>query len=170
MFANALYWRHVNKIINNVPRSLADKPDQAHARGSSATAAPASGAMIGILFGASCSFGGGMLAAISIPGLPGLHDPRRRSSKVSILRALRRPQWPSSTRSTAAGRRTAKPRAWGTISGKYVESVKVDERQHRHHLRRRGEPQSRREAADPVARAHREEGHCLDLRRHAIAT
>jgi type IV pilus assembly protein PilA len=65
MFANTLYWRHVRKVIRNVPASFATQPDKRAAR-IQRNGGAAIGPMIGVMLGVSV-FGGGMLAAISIP-------------------------------------------------------------------------------------------------------
>ena len=73
VFANSLYWSRVNKVIHNVPRSLADKPDK-RTRRIERDGGTSLGAMIGILFGLVI-FGRRHPRRHRDPGLPGLHDP-----------------------------------------------------------------------------------------------
>lgn len=68
MYANALYWRHIRKVIRTVPRSIANQPDKRAAR-IERNGGTGIGPMIGVM--AVVGFVGigffGMIAAISIP-------------------------------------------------------------------------------------------------------
>ncbi len=65
MFASALYWRHVQKVIRTVPRSIASQPDKRAARierNGGTGVGPMIAVMLGVLF-----FGGSIGAGIAIP-------------------------------------------------------------------------------------------------------
>lgn len=68
MFANALYWRHIRKVIRTVPKSIASHPEKRAAR-IERNGGTGVGPMIGVM--AAVGFVGigfvGMVAAISIP-------------------------------------------------------------------------------------------------------
>lgn len=68
MYANALYWKHINKVIRNVPSSFASQPDKRAAR-IERNGGTGVGPMIGILVGLGFfGVGGlGIMAAIAIP-------------------------------------------------------------------------------------------------------
>lgn len=65
LFANALYWRHVNNVITRIPRNIAAQPDRRQKR-IERNGGTSVGAMIGVL-GGIFIFGSGILAAIAIP-------------------------------------------------------------------------------------------------------
>jgi len=122
IFANALYWKHVNGVIRNVPRSIADKPDK-RTRRIQRDGGTSIGAMLAILLGLGV-FGVGILAAIAIPAyqdytirsqaVSGINLATGAKSAVSEYYA-QKGEWPAD--SEAAG--------VGPISGPYVDSVKV---------------------------------------------
>jgi hypothetical protein len=124
MFANALYWKHINKVIRTVPSSFA--PDKRAAR-IERNGGTAVGPMIGILGGlAFFGIGGiGVMAAIAIPAFQdytiraqvaeGLNLARWPKSQVADFHA-RTGEWPAD--SAAA---EVEP-----IIGTYVESVVVE--------------------------------------------
>ncbi len=65
MFASALYWRHVQKVIRTVPRSIASQPDKRAARierNGGTGVGPMIAVMLGVLF-----FGGSIGAGVAIP-------------------------------------------------------------------------------------------------------
>jgi type IV pilus assembly protein PilA len=67
-FANSMYWRHVNRLIRNLPSSSAQHPEFRHsilAQGGGTGLLGMIGVLVGVGFGGI--FGIGMLAAISIP-------------------------------------------------------------------------------------------------------
>jgi type IV pilus assembly protein PilA len=123
VFANALYWRHINNVIRDVPQSFADKPDK-RARRIERNGGTGLGAMIGVMFGV-LFFGGGILAAIAIPAYQD-YTIRSQVSEGLVLSAgakaavaeyfAQNNGWPAD--GAAAG--------FEGVSGKYVESVKVE--------------------------------------------
>jgi type IV pilus assembly protein PilA len=66
IFANAIYWHHVNRMVERLPRSVASVPDKRIAR-LERNGGTAVGPMLGIMLGSSVVFVIPMLAAISIP-------------------------------------------------------------------------------------------------------
>jgi Tfp pilus assembly major pilin PilA len=68
LFANALYWRHINKVIRNIPASIAQQPDKRAAR-ITRNGGTGTGAMVGVLVGGVFFLVVivGILAAIAIP-------------------------------------------------------------------------------------------------------
>lgn len=122
IFANALYWRHINGVIRNVPRSIADKPDK-RMRRIQRDGGTSLGAAIGIVAGVGF-FGVGILAAIAIPAY---QDYTIRAQVLEGLMLASGPKaaieeyhvqngdWPVDAE--AAGVRPA--------SGKYVDSITV---------------------------------------------
>jgi len=122
VFANAIYWRRVNSIIDRVPRSIADKPDK-RARRIQRDGGTSIGAMIGILFGGGF-FGMGILAAIAIPAyqdytirsqvMEGMNLAAGAKAAVAEYYA-QKGEWPQDT--SVAGLQA--------IQGKYVESIHV---------------------------------------------
>ncbi len=65
IFANALYWKHVNKVIHGMPKSIAQQPDK-RVRRIEREGGTSLGAMLGIVLGGGV-FVSGILAAIAIP-------------------------------------------------------------------------------------------------------
>ena len=137
MFANAFYWRHVRDVDRRDAALLAQAPDKRAARlerrrrhRAWASWPPCSPSR--------CVLDTRRVCRHRHPRLPGLHDPGAGHRGPESRRRTLRPRWPSTTRqnevwpedSAAAGYRRR-------VSGKYVESVSVAERQHRHRLRRR---------------------------------
>jgi type IV pilus assembly protein PilA len=122
LFANALYWRHVNAIIRNVPRTLADKPDK-RIRRIERDGGTSVGAMIGILFGVGI-VGSGMLAAIAIPAYQDYTIRAQVKEGLDLAEGakaavaeyyVQKGEWPLDAET--AGLRP--------ISGRYVDSVTV---------------------------------------------
>jgi type IV pilus assembly protein PilA len=122
IFANALYWRHINGLIRDVPRSIADKPDR-RMRRLERDGGTSIGATLGILFGVGI-IGIGMVAAIAIPAYQdytiraqvteGLGLAAEAKAAVVEYYAQKN-EWPLDAES--AGLRP--------IGGKYVEAVTV---------------------------------------------
>jgi type IV pilus assembly protein PilA len=122
IFANALYWRHINGLIRNVPRSIADKPDR-RTRRLERDGGTSIGAALGILFGVGF-IGIGMMAAIAIPAYQDYTIRAQVSEGLGLAAApkaavaeyyAQKNEWPLDADS--AGLRP--------IGGKYVESVTV---------------------------------------------
>ena len=125
MFANALYWRHINKAIRNVPASFAQQPDKRSAR-ITRNGGTGAGAMIGVLVGGVFVFlfFGGILAAIAIPAyqdytiraqaMEGLNLASGPKAAIAEYYAQHE-EWPVDA--DAAG--------LGSINGVYVDSVTV---------------------------------------------
>jgi type IV pilus assembly protein PilA len=123
MYANALYWSKINKIIDAIPRSVASQPDKRERRlernGGTGLAVP----LVVFLFGGL--FGVGMLAAISIPAYQdytiraqvteGLQLAGGAKAAVAEFFAERN-AWPAN--SAEAG--------FDGAAGKYTESVDID--------------------------------------------
>lgn len=122
VFANALYWQHISGLIRNVPRSLADKPDR-RTRRIERDGGTSIGAMIAIM-GVGVFFGGGILAAISIPAYQdytiraqvaeGLSLAASAKASVAEYYAQNK-DWPSDASTTGVQ----------PIHGNYVKSVTV---------------------------------------------
>jgi type IV pilus assembly protein PilA len=124
MYANSLYWSKINKLIDNLPRSIANQPEKRERRlennGGTNFVVP----LIVFLFGGL--FGSGMLAAISIPAYQdytirsqiteGLNLASGAKAAVAQYHA-RRNQWPAN--GTEAGFRA--------LSGKYTETIEIDQ-------------------------------------------
>ncbi len=164
MYANALYWRHINKVIRNVPASFAQQPDKRSAR-IQRNGGTGAGAMIGVLVGGAFIFISilGILAAIAIPAyqdftiraqvMEGLN--LRVGPKAAIAEYYaQHEEWPRTRRPQDCGRHQRRLRRPGDRC----------EWQHRHHLRRQVEHESRCQPADPVAGPDRKGRHRLDLR------
>jgi type IV pilus assembly protein PilA len=126
MFANALYWRHISKLIDNVPSSVAQQPDKRAAR-ITRSGGTGAGAMIGVLAGGFFLFIAivGILAAIAIPAY---QDYTIRAQITEGLNLATAPK-------AAVAEYYAQNDAWpadsaavgvDAISGKYVESLKVE--------------------------------------------
>jgi type IV pilus assembly protein PilA len=122
VFANALYWRHVDGIIRNVPRTLADKPDK-RMRRIEREGGTSIGAMIGILFGVGI-FGSGILAAIAIPAY---QDYTIRAQVAEGLNLASGPKGAVAEYYAQTGEWPLDLEAVGLspITGRYVESVTV---------------------------------------------
>ena len=122
VFANAIYWRRVNTIIDRVPRSLADKPDK-RTRRIERDGGTSIGAMIGILFGVGF-IGIGMTAAIAIPAY---QDYTIRSQVVEGLNLAAGAKAAVAEYYAGSGNWPLDAAAAGVlpIQGKYVESVTV---------------------------------------------
>jgi type IV pilus assembly protein PilA len=126
VFANALYWRRINAVIQNVPRSLADKPDKRMHR-LEREGGTSIGAAIGILFGVGFVGIGmiGMMAAIAIPAYQD-YTIRAQVSEGLVLAAApkaaiaeyyaQKSEWPQDAET--AGVRPG--------TGNYVESITVE--------------------------------------------
>jgi type IV pilus assembly protein PilA len=122
IFANALYWRHINAVIRNVPRSIADKPDK-RMRRIERDGGTSIGAAIGIVVGVGF-FGVGILAAIAIPAYQD-YTIRAQVTEGLILSSApkaaiaeyyaQKNEWPVDAE--AAGVRS--------VTGKYVDSITV---------------------------------------------
>jgi type IV pilus assembly protein PilA len=122
IFANALYWRHVNALIRNVPRSIADKPDR-RMRRLERDGGTSIGAALGVMLGLGV-VGTGIVAAISIPAY---QDYTIRAQVTEGLQL-------ASSAKAAVAEYYAKNEEWpldasaagvSPVSGKYVESVTV---------------------------------------------
>lgn len=122
LFANALYWRHVNNLIRNVPRSLADKPDK-RTRRLARDGGTSIGAALGILIGVGV-FGTGILAAIAIPAY------QDYTIRAQVMDGLQR----ASTAKAAVAEYYAQKNEWPpdaaaagleSMSSKYVASITV---------------------------------------------
>lgn len=127
MFANALYWGHINKMMEKIPTSIAQQPDKRATR-ITRNGGTGAGAMIGILVGGAFIFIiiVGILAAIAIPAY---QDYTIRGQVMEGFQLAAAPKagvaeyytqtktWPED--SAAAG-------LADSPSGKYVESVKVE--------------------------------------------
>ena len=66
IFANAIYWHHVNRMVERLPKSVASVPDKRIAR-LERNGGTAIGPMLGIMLGSSVVLVIPVLAAISIP-------------------------------------------------------------------------------------------------------
>jgi type IV pilus assembly protein PilA len=122
IFANALYWKHVNGVIRSVPRTLADKPDK-RTRRIQRDGGTSIGAMLGILFGLGI-FGSGILAAIAIPAY---QDYTIRSQVMEGLQLAAGPKSAVAELFAQKGQWALDADAAGLdgIRGTYVESVTV---------------------------------------------
>jgi type IV pilus assembly protein PilA len=125
IFANALYWRHINAVIRNVPRSIADKPDRRTVR-LERDGGTSIGAAIGILVGAGF-FGVvviGMMAAIAIPAY---QDYTIRAQVMEGLSLAGAPKEAVAEYYANQGSWPVDAESAGVhpVSGKYVESVTV---------------------------------------------
>jgi type IV pilus assembly protein PilA len=123
VFANALYWRRIRKVIDQVPRSLADKPDKRNRR-IQREGGTGVGAMIGVMLGLFF-FGGGILAAIAIPAYQDYTIRSQVQEGLNLAAAAKatvveyyaqHESWPENNE--AAG--------FNGSNGKYVGSVSVD--------------------------------------------
>ena len=170
MYANSLYWRHINKVIRNVPASFAQQPDKRSAR-ITRNGGTGAGAMIGVLVGGVFIFIAilGILAAIAIPAyqdytirgqvMEGLNLASGPKAAVAEYYAQHE-EWPADAEAAGLRRHQRRLRRLGDRC----------ERQHRHHVRRQVEHESRCQPADPVARPHSRGRYGLDLRRSPGAT
>jgi type IV pilus assembly protein PilA len=122
IFANALYWRHINGVIRNVPRSLADKPDR-RTRRIERDGGTSIGAAIGVLAGVGLIFPG-ILAAIAIPAY---QDYTIRSQVVEGLNLASGPKYAVAEYYAQKGEwpLDAASAGIGPVSGTYVESLTV---------------------------------------------
>jgi type IV pilus assembly protein PilA len=127
MFANALYWKHVNKVIRNVPASFASQPDKRQAR-IERNGGTGAGAMIGVLIGGAFVMFAfvGILAAIAIPAYQDYTIRGQVAEGLSLAAApkaavaefyAQNEGWPEN--GEAAG-------ITDSISGKYVDSITVE--------------------------------------------
>jgi type IV pilus assembly protein PilA len=68
IYANAIYWRHIRKLIDGLPQSIATVPDKRQAR-LERNGGTGAGALVAVLVGGVLIFIfiGGILAAIAIP-------------------------------------------------------------------------------------------------------
>ena len=125
IYANALYWRHINKVIRNVPSSFQQQPDKraTRIRRNGGTGA---GVMIGVLIGGGFLLLAfvGILAAIAIPAYQDYTIRAQVSEGLTLAAAPKaavaeyfaeKGEWPLDAE--AAGLQA--------ISGKYVESLHV---------------------------------------------
>ncbi len=124
MYANSFYWSKINKLIDNLPRNIANQPDKRERRlannGGTSIVVP----LIVFLFGGV--FGIGILAAISIPAYQdytirsqvteGLNLAGSAKATVAEYFAQRN-AWPAN--SAEAG--------FDGASGKYTESIDIDQ-------------------------------------------
>lgn len=122
VFANALYWRHINGVIRSVPRTLADKPDK-RVRRLERDGGTSVGAMLGILLGVGF-FGSGILAAIAIPAY------QDYTIRTQVTEGLSLAGHPKTLVADYYAQRGEWPRdldaiGLDPISGKNVESVTV---------------------------------------------
>jgi type IV pilus assembly protein PilA len=127
MFANALYWGHLNKMMEKIPSSIAQQPDKRATR-IERNGGTGMGAMVGVLVGGVFIFVAiiGVLAAIAIPAY---QDYTIRSQIAEGLNLAAGPK-------AAVAEYYAQNKAWpenneaagmtGSPSGKYVESVNVE--------------------------------------------
>jgi type IV pilus assembly protein PilA len=122
VFANALYWRHINALIRNVPRSIADKADR-RTRRLERDGGTSIGAALGVMVGLGV-FGTGIIAAISIPAYQDYTIRAQVTEGLMLVSGAktavaehyaRTNEWPPDAE--AAGLRP--------ISGKYVDTVTV---------------------------------------------
>jgi type IV pilus assembly protein PilA len=124
MYASALYWRHVKKVIRNVPSAFANQPDKRAAR-IERNGGTGVGPMIGVMLGVGFVGIGfiGILAAIAIPAY---QDYTIRSQVTEGLNL-------ASTVKADVAEFYAQNQRWPNqddlvdqlVSGKYVESVVV---------------------------------------------
>ena len=127
MFANSLYWAHINKQIEKIPASIAQQPDKRAAR-IARNGGTGAGAMIGVLVGGFFFFIVivGILAAIAIPAY---QDYTIRSQVMEGFTL-------SAGAKAAVAEYYAQNKAWpdnnaaagmeGSPSGTYVASVNVE--------------------------------------------
>jgi type IV pilus assembly protein PilA len=124
MYANSFYWSKVNKLIDELPRSVASQPDKRERRlernGGTSIVVP----LIVFLFGGVSGLG--ILAAISIPAY---QDFTIRSQVVEGLNL-------ASDAKMAVAEHFAERNAWPAnsaeasfdgSSGKYVDSIDIDQ-------------------------------------------
>jgi type IV pilus assembly protein PilA len=124
MYANSFYWSKINKIIDDIPRSVAGQPDKRARRlernGGTNLAVPLVVFLVGGLFS------GGMLAAISIPAYVEYTIRAQVNEGISLAGGAKaavaeyfaqRNAWPAN--SAEAG--------FDGAAGKYVESVDIDQ-------------------------------------------
>jgi type IV pilus assembly protein PilA len=124
MYANALYWRHIKKVIRNVPSTFANQPDKRVAR-IERNGGTGVGPMIGVMLGVGFLGIGflGILAAIAIPAYQdytiraqvteGLNLAGSVKAEVAEFYAQNQ-RWPNQ-----------EDLVDHLVSGKYVESVAV---------------------------------------------
>ena len=124
MYANSFYWSKIRKIIHDIPPSVASQPDKRERRlernGGTGIAVP----LIVFLFGGL--FGGGILAAISIPAYQDYTIRSQVSEGLKLASGAKaavaetfaeRGTWPANN---------ADANFDGT-SGKYTESIEIDQ-------------------------------------------
>ncbi|HTU68109.1 MAG TPA: pilin [Steroidobacteraceae bacterium] len=126
MFANALYWKHANKVIRNMPTTIAQNPDKRAAR-IERNGGTGAGGMIAVLAGGAFFgvFVVGIIAAISIPAYQdytlraqvqqGLNLAAGAKAVVTEYYSQNR-EWPAD--SATAG--------FSVASGEYVQSVEIE--------------------------------------------
>lgn len=135
IYANALYWKHIKKVIRNVPSSFASQPDKRAAR-IERNGGTAVGPMIGILAGLGFfGIGGiGIMAAIAIPAY---QDYTIRSQIYEGLNLASAPKAAVAEYYVSNGEWPADSETAGldSIGGKFVESVVIESGQHRHYVR-----------------------------------
>jgi type IV pilus assembly protein PilA len=123
IYANALYWRHINGVIRGVPKTLADKPDK-RMRRLERDGGTSVGAAIGILFGLGFVVTG-ILAAIAIPAY---QDYTIRGQAVEGINLASGPKAAVAEYYAQKGEWPADGEAAGLepITGRYVDSVTVE--------------------------------------------
>jgi type IV pilus assembly protein PilA len=126
IYANALYWKHIKKVIRNVPSSFASQPDKRAAR-IERNGGTSVGPMIGILAGLGFfGIGGiGIMAAIAIPAY---QDYTIRSQIYEGLNLASAPKAAVAEYYASNGEWPADSETAGldSIGGKFVESVVVE--------------------------------------------
>ena len=126
MFANAIYWRHIRRVIESLPQSVAQVPDKRIAR-LERNGGTGPGAMIGVILGGGFFFIFviGILAAIAIPAY---QDYTIRAQITEGLNLASAPK-------AAVAEYFAQNKGWpensevagiNAISGKYTQSVNVE--------------------------------------------
>jgi type IV pilus assembly protein PilA len=122
IFANSLYWKHINGVIRNVPRSIADKPDK-RTRRIERDGGTSIGAMFAVLVCVGV-FGIGILAAIAVPAYQDYTIRAQTASGLQLASGAKvavaeyyaqKGEWP----------RDGATAGVGPVSGPYVESVNV---------------------------------------------
>jgi Tfp pilus assembly major pilin PilA len=126
MYANALYWRHINKVIRNVPASLAQQTDKRSAR-ITRNGGTGAGAMIGVLAGGVflLLFFVGILAAIAIPAYQD-YTIRSQVAEADKLAGPARAAVTVYYTQNDAWPENAEAAEFSAERGKYVQSVSID--------------------------------------------